>query len=162
MHGLLRPTIAILASLAALMRRRRRSSASCRRPSTAVGAGDAHRLDRRNPMTGTSKRMSCFGFATLMMQTPGAGQMPGAANHLVGALHGFDRDDRRCFTAIVWPMSSAAIGSAIRYPKRGPFCSSSVGARRVSTPRRRAAARAAPLSPAARCRSRAARRRSRR
>ena len=46
------------------------------------------------PTTGTSNRMSCFGFATLTMRDAGAGQMPGAGNHFVGPFHRFDGDDR--------------------------------------------------------------------
>ena len=46
-------------------------------------------------MTGTSKRMSCFGFATLTMRDARPGQMPGAPNHLVGAFHRLDGHHRQ-------------------------------------------------------------------
>jgi hypothetical protein len=38
------------------------------------------------------------------------------------------------FTAMDWPMSSAAIASAMRYPNEISRCSSSDGVREVSTP----------------------------
>ena len=46
------------------------------------------------PITGTSNRMSWFGFATFTIRDAGTGETPGAADHLVGALHRLDRDDR--------------------------------------------------------------------
>ena len=46
------------------------------------------------PTTGTSKRMSWFGLATLTMRTPGPARCAGARDDLVGAFHRLDGDDR--------------------------------------------------------------------
>ena len=59
------------------------------------------------PTTGTSKRMSCVGFATLTTRVPGAGERAGARDHGVGAFHRLDGDDGPSFTTTVWPTSSA-------------------------------------------------------
>ena len=47
-----------------------------------------------SPTTGTSKRMSWFGLATLMMRDAVAGEVAGARDGFVGAFHGLDRDHR--------------------------------------------------------------------
>ncbi len=47
-----------------------------------------------SPTTGTSKRMSCFGFATLTTDRPGARQTPRPRDHFVGAFHRLDRHHR--------------------------------------------------------------------
>ena len=46
------------------------------------------------PTTGTSNRMSWFGFATFTMRTPGPASRPARRDHLVGAFHRLDGDHR--------------------------------------------------------------------
>jgi hypothetical protein len=66
------------------------------------------------PTTGTSNRISCFGFATLTMRTPGPARWP--ARPMTSSVPSIASTATTawCFTAIVCPMSSAAIASAIR------------------------------------------------
>ncbi len=47
-----------------------------------------------NPTTGTSNRMSCVRLRHLDDADAGTGEMSGAADHFVGALHRLDGDDR--------------------------------------------------------------------
>ena len=65
-------------------------------------------------MTGTSNRMSCFGLATLTIRTPGPARYP--ARPITSSVPSIasTATTALCFTAIVWPMSSAAIASAMR------------------------------------------------
>src|SRR5215831_3718286 len=75
-----RPTIAIFASFADA-RTASPSRISVLPASTESTAAPATRIacTVANPTTGTSKRMSCFGFATLTMQTPGPARCPALA-----------------------------------------------------------------------------------
>ena len=66
------------------------------------------------PTTGTSKRMSCFGLATLTIRVPAPAisparrittSVPSIASTATTALS---------LTTMVWPMSSAAMASAMR------------------------------------------------
>ena len=92
---LVRPTIAMPASLA-LARIVSRSNISVLPASTDKAEAPATRIAWivARPITGTSNRMSWFGFATFTIRTPGPARCPARANHLVGAFHRLDRDDR--------------------------------------------------------------------
>ena len=66
------------------------------------------------PTTGTSKRMSWFGLATLTMRTPGPASWPARAITASVPSIASTATTAADFTAIVWPMSRPAIASAIR------------------------------------------------
>ena len=121
-------------------RRRRRGSASGRRRSTTRRRRPrASPRSSRTPTTGTSKRMSCGGLATLTTRVPGAGQRAGARDRRVGAFHRLDRhhgailDDDR--------LADVEAGDRV---------GDAVAEREVGAHRRRSAARASarPASPA--------------
>ena len=161
-----RPTMAMPASSAARIdvvaveqqRRARRRPTAPSRPRPASPRSSA------TPTTGTSKRMSWFGLATLTIARAGARQPPGPRDHLVGALHGLDGDD-----------GGALHDDGLADVEAGdlrPPCDSRTRSRRA--PRPSAAARVSTPGArqqrrqerrrvdAARCRGRAARRRRRR
>ena len=72
----------------------RRSAASCRRrPTSAVAPAARIAAMVGTPTTGTSKRMSCFGLATLTTTAPAPASWPARAMVGVGALHRLDGDD---------------------------------------------------------------------
>ena len=66
------------------------------------------------PTTGTSNRMSCFGLATFTIRTPGPARSP--ARPITSSVPSIASTATTAlsFTAIVWPMSSAAMASAMR------------------------------------------------
>ena len=96
-------------------RHRRRASASCpRRPTAPSRRRRASPGSSRTPTTGTSNRMSCFGFATLMMRTPGPARCP--ARPITSSVPSIASTATTawCLTAMVCPMSSPAID--VRHP----------------------------------------------
>ena len=74
----------------------------------------AHRLHGGHPTTGTSNRMSWFGFATLTIADAGTRQPARAADHLVGALHRFDRHNGAILHGDRLPDVEARHASAMR------------------------------------------------
>ena len=123
---------------------RRRSKISVLPASTDSAVAPADRIAWivATPTTGTSKRMSWFGFATLTMRHAGAGQLAGARDHFVGAFHRLDRDDGLVLDG---DRSGRCRGRQSRRPSRSRTRSPSARRRsaRASSarPRRPAAAR---------------------
>ena len=64
------------------------------------------------PTTGTSKRMSCFGFATLTTTAPAPASWPARAMVASVPSIASTATTARSFTTMVWPMSRPAIASA--------------------------------------------------
>src|SRR5712692_6688272 len=88
------------------------------------------------PTTGTSKRISWFGLATFTIRTPPPASSPARATTASVPSMASTATTAPDLTAIVCPTSRPATASATRYPCSRSARSSSVGARRVSTPSR--------------------------
>ena len=111
------------------------------------------------PTTGTSNRMSCFGFATLTTRTPAPASCAGPRDHLVGPFHRLDRDHRLV-------LDDNGLADVERRRSRRP-CGSRTRSRRArrssargasARPRAPAAVAGTRSSPSARCRVAHARR----
>jgi hypothetical protein len=84
------------------------------RPTAAVAPAARIAWMVARPTTGTSKRMSWPGLATLTTAVPGPASCPARAIVSSVPFHRLDRHHRLVLHAMVWPMSSPAMASAIR------------------------------------------------